>query len=177
MVGTQRALARVRAMADRGARHWRGRLAPPPMEAAARPPVPPVGRKMPFIGRAPQWPPVQHTLDLDEFALLPEDLRATIAAIVEPALQRLGAAVAESLAQRPRDAEPAQLVARAIAARTGELADLIRAVDRFNAAPGSRYRVQPRLKLFLIECAIGEVADRAAQFLARTPSANVALAA
>jgi hypothetical protein len=150
---------------DPAARPYR-RYMPPALPAdlpETEPAAAPVVR--PYIADAPDWPPVQHVLGLDEFALLPEGTRAMIATILEPAYQRLHAGIVEWLSEALRRGEPQQLAARAIAGRAAELAGLIAAVDHYNIAPDSPYRIAPRLKLFLVECAIAAVAESTAQIL------------
>jgi len=142
------------------------RYMPPPLpptspegKSPGAPAAAPVAR--PYIAQAADWPPVQHTLGLEDFALLPESTRALIAALVEPACAQLRAAVIEWLSEAPRHGEPETIVARAIGGRVRELAELIAAVDRYNIAADSAYRIAPRLKLFLVECAIADVAETA----------------
>jgi len=134
------------------------RRMPPPLAAGqgGRPP----------IAAAADWPPVQAALDLKDFAQLPQGRRSQIAMLLDPPCERLRHAVLNWLdgAAPPADAETA--VASAMAACCGELAELIAVLDRYNAVPDSPYRIMPRLKLFLIECAIGEVAESAERMLA-----------
>jgi hypothetical protein len=184
MDATDRALALARTMRaaigtrlSAGTRPFR-RYMPPALPsglAEALPVDEPVVR--PFIAEAAEWPPVQHVLGLDEFALLPQSTRAVIAAIIDPAYQRLHAAVVEWLREAPREGEPERVVARAIAGRARELAGLIAAVDQYNIAADSLYRIAPRLKLFLVECAIGEVAESAGQILDQERRQHASIAA
>jgi hypothetical protein len=146
------------------------------VEVAAPEPLLPPGR--PLIARAADWPPPPPLpLDLGEFELMPAAGRAGIAAIIEPQLHRLEAAVLEWLASQAFRGDPERLVARALHACTAELAGLIESIDRYNADPESTYRIGARLKLFLVECAIAEVAETARRALAETASTDPAIAA
>ena len=124
------------------------------------------------------WPAAApQKLDVVEFALLPPAARAALLAEFDPAVEALRAAVHDRLTTEPGSGAPEQLVARALAGEISALAEVIAAIERPNLAPDSSYRIEPELKVFLVESALAAIAESGAALLSQHSGAAAPAAA